>query len=809
MWKIYLTSAFRSLKNNRGFAAINILGLALGLTAFLLIVFYVGDELSFDRFNTKADRIYRVNEDLKFGNNEVLYAVCMAPLAEALKEDFPEVEYTVRLKNAWSHRIKKGNNTIRENSLVYADPSLFQVFTLPMIEGNTASALKEPNTVVLTESAARKYFNSIQVLGRSLLFDDHVNYKVTGVIRDLPKTSHFNFDFFLSMSSLAESKENKWLRSNFNTYVLLREGADVKQFEGALNGFLRRHSRAEMETELKLSYSSFEKSGNYFRLNLTPLQDIHLKSNRSGELGPNSTVQYVYIFSAIALFILLIACVNFMNLATARSANRSKEVGVRKVLGSSRSYLVAQFLTESILVTLVAAVLAFAAALLLLPLFNQLAGKEMVVSVQSIIWLVPLFIALVLLIGVLAGAYPAFFLSAFQPIQVLKGKLSTGFKSSGLRNFLVVFQFSISIFLIIGTLVIYKQLNYIQTKNLGYNRDQVVIVQNSFELNDQAKLFKEEVKRLPGVLNATLTGFLPTSNWHNTSMFYKDASLDSKRSLFPETWGVDEDYIDALGMTMVAGRSFSKEMLTDSAGIIINESAAKFLDLKEPLNKILYKSLYGERVGSNTKSYHIIGVVKDFNFSSLRQNISPVVLFLDTNNGALSIRVKTTDIKNVMSQIEQTWKSFAPNVPINVSFMDQDFEATYRSEQRIGKLFVLFTTLAISIACLGLFGLAAYAAEQRTKEIGIRKILGASVPAIVRMLSIDFLKLVVLAIVIASPLAWFLMYKWLQDFAYRVQIQWWIIVIAGSASIVIAFLTISFQSVKAALSNPVKSLRSE
>ncbi|EOR93499.1 putative ABC transporter permease [Arcticibacter svalbardensis MN12-7] len=498
-----------------------------------------------------------------------------------------------------------------------------------------------------------------------------------------------------------------------------------------------------------------------------------------------------------------------MNLATARSANRAKEVGVRKVLGSSRSYLITQFLTESVLVTFVAAVLAFTAALFLLPLFNQLSGKEMVVSAQSFTWLVPLFVVLVLLIGVSAGAYPAFFLSAFQPIQVLKGKLSTGFKASGLRNFLVVFQFSISIFLIIGTLVIYKQLNYIQTKNLGYNRDQVVIVQNSFELNDQAKLFKQEVKRLPGVLNATLTGYLPTANWHNTAMFYKDASLDPKRSLFPETWGVDEDYIDALGMTMASGRSFSKDMLTDSSGIIINESAAKFLDLKEPLNKTLFKSNGGERTQSNTKTYHIIGVVKDFNFSSLRENISPVVLFLDTNNGALSIRVKTTDIKNVMSQIEHTWKSISPNVPINMSFMDQDFDATYRSEQRIGKLFVLFTTLAISIACLGLFGLAAFAAEQRSKEIGIRKILGATVPVIVRMLSFDFLKLVMLSIVIASPLAWFLMYKWLQDFAYRVEIQWWIVLIAGVAALLIAFLTISFQSVKAALSNQVKSLRSE
>ncbi|HEY5326187.1 MAG TPA: FtsX-like permease family protein, partial [Mucilaginibacter sp.] len=599
------------------------------------------------------------------------------------------------------------------------------------------------------------------------------------------------------------------LRSDYNTYVLFKDAADHRKLEAALPAFLSKHSGPEMQSDLKMSVSYFEKSGSFFRLNLTPLTDIHLKSNRTGELGPNSTIQYVYIFSAIALFILLIACVNFMNLSTARSSNRAREVGVRKVLGSSRTYLVIQFLTESVLVTLAATAIALFAAVALLPAFNRLAGKTIVISAQTFGWLVPVLLFIVLVVGALAGSYPAFFLSAFRPVDVLKGKLSTGFKGGGLRSFLVVFQFSISIFLIVGTLVIYNQLKYIQTKDLGYNRSQVLIVQNTFELNNLANVFKREVKQLPGVVNATLTGFLPTSKWKNTSIFFKDASFDQKKALFPQTWEVDEDYIKTLDMKMALGRSFSNGMLTDSSGIILNEAAAKFLGIKDPLNKPLYRSNGGKQDISNSRAYHIIGVVKDFNFSSLRDVVSPVVLVMAHNTGALSVRVDTKNLPALLSQIQDRWNRLSPNVKMNFSFMDQDFDASYRVEQRVGTIFIVFTSLAIIIACLGLFGLAAYAAEQRTKEIGIRKVLGASVSTIVGMLSMDFIKLVLISILIATPIAWWAMNKWLEDFAYRVNIQWYILAFAGVLAILIAFITISFQSIKAALSNPVESLRSE
>ncbi|MDN3547887.1 ABC transporter permease [Mucilaginibacter aquaedulcis] len=809
MIKNYIKTAFRSLLKNKGFTVINILGLALGLATCLLIVLYVVDELSYDRYNTKAARIYRVNEDLKLGDNSVKYAVCMPPLAKTLKTEYPFVENAVRLKNAGTSHIKKGNFNISENRIAFADPALFDVFTLPMINGNPSSALAEPNSVVITETTAQKYFNSTNAVGKTLLFNDNTLCKVTGVIKDIPKQSHFNFDFFISMSSFADSRSNEWLRSDYNTYVLLKDASDAKKLEAGFPDLLKKYSGAQMQAELNMSIEAFEKSGSYFRMNLIPLTDIHLHGSLSGELGPNTTTQYIYIFSAIGIFILLIACVNFMNLSTARSSNRAREVGVRKVLGSPRKYLIAQFLTESTLLTFFATLIAFVAAILLLPLFNQLSGKEILITARSLAWILPVLLFIVLFIGALSGSYPAFYLSSFQPVDVLKGKLVAGFKGGRLRSFLVVFQFSISIILIVGTLVVYNQLNYIQTKNLGYNRNQVLIVQNVFELNKQAKIFKQEMKEIPGVINATMTGFLPTSHWSNTAIYYRDASLDQKRSMFPQSWEIDEDYVNTLSMQMTAGRSFSRDMQTDSTGIVINEAAAKFLGFKEPLNKTIYRSLGGKNTIDNVRKYHIVGVVKDFNFNSLRQAVEPVVMTLAENNGALSIRVNTTNLPALLSQIKDKWRNIAPNVQINYSFMDQEFDASYRSEQLTGKVAVVLTSLAILIACLGLFGLAAYAAEQRTKEIGIRKVLGASVSAIAGMLSKDFIKLVFIAILISAPAAWYLMNKWLQGFAYRISIQWWILVLAGVAALFIAVITVSFQSIKAAIANPVDSLKNE
>jgi len=807
MIKNYIKTAFRSLFKNKGFTAINVLGLALGLATCLLIVFYVFDELSYDRYNVNADRIYRVNNDIKFGGNENSYSESPAPTAAALKADFPEIEQVMRFRQRGGNQVKKGNQNIQEDNMVYADPSTFDVFTLPMIDGKPSAALKETHSVVITEKMALKYFNTTSAVGKVLTFNDSALYKVTGVIKNIPKQSHFDFDFLISMPTLAESRDDAWFSNNFDTYVLLRPGVDYKKFEAKLPGFLRKHAGPQLQSILHMSFDKLEQGGSYFRLSLFPLKKIHLESTTKYDLGNKGDIKVVYIFSAIAIFILLIACVNFMNLSTARSSNRAKEVGVRKVLGSPRKYLIAQFLTESIMVTLVAAIIAVLVAWAFLPLFNQMSGKELTITSQIVGWLLPVLILFIIVVGCIAGSYPALFLSGFQPIEVLKGKLASGFKGGMLRSSLVVFQFAISILLIIGTIVIYNQLKYIQSKDLGYDREHVMVVNRVWTLGNKAKTFKEEIKKLAGVKSATLSGFLPTSGYNNNSSLFKDPVLDPKKAMQSSIWNVDEDYLPTLGIKLTAGRNFSNQMKTDTSAIIINEAAAQQLGFANPLNQLLYLPM--DSKASIMKPFHIIGVIKDFNFKSLRESVTPLILFDIEDTGSLSIRMSSADIPGLMAQVKNKWASMSPNLQFEYSFMDEDFDGLYRSEQRVGKISIAFTSLAIVIACLGLFGLAAYAAEQRTKEIGIRKVLGASISTIVGMLSKDFIKLVLFAIVLASPLAWWGMSKWLEGFAYRQNFQWWVVALAGAAAIVIAFVTISFQSIKAALTNPVKSLKSE
>jgi putative ABC transport system permease protein len=592
------------------------------------------------------------------------------------------------------------------------------------------------------------------------------------------------------------------------TYLLLKKGASAKAVQAKLPGMILSHVGPQLQAVIHLSMTDLEKQGNYFRFSLTPLKDIHLYSNRVAELDANGNIEYVYIFSAVAIFILLIACVNFMNLSTARSSNRAREVGVRKVLGSPRKYLVAQFLSESIMVTIIATIIAVFAAWLLLPLFNQMSGKQLTLTPQTFLWLGPVLIFLIAFIGCLAGSYPALYLSAFQPIQVLKGKLAAGFKSGWLRSFLVVFQFSISIILIIGTMVIYNQLKFIQNKDLGYNRNQILLVKNVYNIGSQTKVFRDEVKKLPNVANVTLTGFLPSEDYNNNSTLFKDRNMDSKTALSGSVWSVDENYIPTLGMKLIKGRNFSNLMSSDSSAVIINETAERRLGFPDPINKVIYYPT--DNMAKNIKPMHIIGVVADFNFQSLRENISSMTLLYSDDWGTLAIKTKTANIPALLAQIKDKWKQFAPTKQFEYSFMDDDFDAVYRAEERIGTIFITFTSLAIAIACLGLFGLAAYAAEQRTKEIGIRKVLGANVSTIVAMLSRDFLMLVLISIAIASPLAWLGMQKlFLQSFAYHQNVQLWVVIVAGIGAIVIAFITISFQSIKAALSNPVNSLKSE
>ena len=800
----FAKTAIRSLLRNKGFTFLNILGLTLGLATCLLILFYVTDERSYDRYNINADRIFRVNTDVKLGDNLTSFAIASPPMSAALTRSFPEIESSVRILKRESFRFKKGNEEIKEYEVVYSDPGIFAIFTLPMLEGDPSTALTNSHSIVLTASAAKKYFNTTHALGKVLeqIGDsDHITLRtVTGVIRDIPTQSHFKMDFLLSMESLPESrKTNFYSMLPFSTYILLRPGADPKKLEAKFPAFMNRSLTTE-----QYNYHDFEKGGNYIKLNLTPLTDIHLTSNRTDELGPNGNQQYVTIFSVAALLILLIACVNFMNLSTARSSKRAREVGVRKVLGSPRKYLIVQFLSESILITLAATLLAVIAAWALLPLFNQLSGKTLSITASMLGWLLPCLGAIVLVVGILAGSYPAFFLSAFQPINVLKGQLTMGFKGSGLRSFLVVFQFSISIFLIIGTLVIYHQLHYIQHKNLGFDRTQVLVIKNTDALRNP-RLLQQEIRQLPGVLNVTLSSFTPTGSqrWHNFG-----TTSTGNHPLQTEFWPVDTGYLHTMGIQLTLGRNFSSQLSTDSSAIIVNETAARMLNYGEaPLNKKVTYAFNGSQ-----QEFHIIGVVKDFNFNSLRDNITPLAMIMAPGwEENLSVRVNPSqaDLSALLAQLEDKWKTVAPRQHFEYSFMDEDFDALYRTEQRLGQLFIIFATLAILIACLGLFGLAAYAAEQRQREIGIRKILGAEVSALILLLSKDFLKWVLLAILLTLPIAWWTMSKWLESYAYRDGLQWWTLVLAATGALVIAFITISFQSIKAAVANPVDSLRAE
>ena len=831
MRRINFRLAFRQLSRTKGFTGLNILGLTIGLTTFLLIVLYVADEWGYDRFNTKADRIYRVNTDLRLGETVSHMADAAPPVAPTLLRNYPAVQRAVRVLPQPGTRFQKGDAKIAEPRVAICDPQIFDVFTLPFVEGDPATALQHPHTVVITESAAKRYFGAAantsaaatpatpgpaaaNLIGRTLTdIDDNLLLTVTGVIRDLPAQSSFHYDFLISMQGNGmQTNGSFYALFPMSTFILLRPGADAAALNAQLGSFMYKFDK---------DYSQYDTSNYALHINLTALTDIHLRSNRTDELGPNGNIQYVYIFSAIALFVLLIASINFMNLSTARSASRAREVGVRKVLGSARGTLIAQFLSESLLVTLAATLLALLLAALLLPLFNQLAAKSLALNGPTLAWLLPFLLLITLVLSLLSGAYPAFFLSAFRPVEVLKGKLTSGFKGGALRSTLVVFQFSVSLFLIVGTLLIYRQLHYIQTKDLGFDRSRMLIINGTSSIADPVTL-KKEILTLPGVTNATLSGFLPTNDrrWHN----FGGVKGSGQNGLQIQSWLVDADYIPTLQMQMVEGRGFSGKFGTDSTAIVINETAARALNIADdPLNKLI--NLAGYEKGRT--DFHVIGVVKDFNFNSLRDNITPLAMIINRIETPQQLNVRigggpgpgagsssgaggtAAHLPALIAGLKAKWTRVAPHQPFEFSFMDADFDALYRTEQRMGQLSILFSALAIAIACLGLFGLAAYAAEQRTREIGIRKVLGANVSGIVGLLSKDFLRLIVISILIATPLAWWLLNRWLENFAYRTTVDGWLFVIGAGIVLLIAIVTTIFQSIRAAIANPVDSLRAE
>lgn len=808
MYKNYFTIAWRTFLKSKGYSFINIAGLAVGLAACLLIGLYVKHELSYDRFHEKAARTYRVNMELKFGDNHLELAQANPLFGKTAIDEIPQVEQATRLRWYGSFLVKKENENIREGNVAWADSTLFDVFTLPMIAGNPKTALTEPNSIVITESVARKYFNRTDVVGEILTIDNTTSRKITGVIKDLPSNMHFQFTSFIPLVEDEYARDGTWAGSqNWNTYLVLKEGANVDEVVAQLNEMVGRHLGPQLEAIIGKTLDQFSSEGNYFKASLVALPDIHLKPVRIGELYGAGNIQYVYIFSAVAACILFIAIINFMNLATARSANRAREVGMRKVMGSMKGALVGQFITESLLTCAVAMLLAVGIAVAAFPFFNELTGKPLDPFVLMTPQVVAGLIVLTVIVGILSGSYPAFYLSAFQPVSVLKGSHTGGAKRSVFRNVLVVFQFSASVFLIVGTLIVFRQLQFIQQKDVGYNREQLLIINNIDKLENRTEALKTGLVGIPGVEQATVTGFLPVNHYRNNNSFFASPAMDVKDMISMQKWMIDEDYVETMGMQLLEGRNFSRNVAADTASLILNESAARFLGEGDILDRKLYR-LEDEET-KRLKEFRVIGVVKDFNFSSFREPVKPLAFVFGSDDGAMTVRIAGSDIPNTVSAIESEWKAVAADLPFEYSFMDADFDQLYKGERQSGQLITYFASLSILISCLGLFGLATFMAEQRTKEIGIRKVMGASVPGITALLSKEFLKLVLIAVAIAIPVAWYFTDKWLQDFAYHIDLEWWIFAVASVMALVIALLTVSVQAIKAAVQNPVKSLRTE
>ena len=797
MLKNYLRVALRNLLKNKIYSFINITGLAVGMACCILILFFVRDELSYDNFHQKAERMYRATMEATYGGQHFEIAVTPSIVAPMLQREFPEVENTVRLYNATKFGpvvVRAGDKQLQEKRFYYADSTLFNIFTFPMIYGDPQTALVRPNTIVLTQSTARKYFGDENPLGRSININNTWDFEITGVMQDIPHNAHLQFDLAASYTTLRQNwaVNETWESANLFTYFLLKENQSIAMMEEKLPALIDR-SLGE----------GFKAAGNSINVNFMPVQRIHLYSQLEGET--NSDIVYVYIFSIIAILILLIACVNYMNLATARSARRAQEVGLRKVLGAFRKQLAGQFFGESALVTFLALVFAIVLVHLVLPFFNLLSGKQLVINYLEMPLLIPALLGFCILVSLIAGSYPALFLSAFQPIKVLKAGTSSRVRSS-FRNKLVVFQFVVSIALIISTVVISNQLDFFRNKKLGFDKEQVLILNiNDKALRQDYPALKKELLQHSGVVSVSATSGYPGNVLGGYTMSAQGlAEMD-----FPSVVGltVDGDFVETAGIELIAGKGLPKTYNPEQGYFyLINEAALKRIGWQKDEAIGRWVNLHGGRRGE------LVGITKNFHFASLHSAIEPLAMFLSPKSydyDYLLVKLNTSDIRHTVNLIEQTWEKMVFHRPFEYTFVDQEFEALYRSEDRLSQIFILFTGLAVLIACLGLLGLISFTAEQRTKEIGIRKVLGASVSSIVVLLSKDFLKLVFISIFIAVPIAYLAMQQWLQEFAYRIDIGISTLVFSGILALLIALLTVSYQSIKAALSNPAKSIRYE
>lgn len=824
MLNTYFKVAFRQLEKQKMYSAIKIGGFSLGIAACLLIALFIRDELSYDKNLVHGDRIYRVLHEYDDNGKARLSWANQAPIAVTLKKDFPEVEKAARMLDnslftgAGANQVKKpdGTQSVYEQGFAYADHDLLDILDIRMVYGDRTHALTQPNTLVLTRRKADKYFPGVNPIGKVLKLNNTTSYTIVGVMEDFPSTTHFQYDFLLTLKGIEfwQGEQDNWANTNYYTYVQLRPGANIRQFEAKLDDLNKAYIVPYL---LRIGYSDAVKLEKGNKYHLQRVSDIHIDADVEDSY-PHGDMRFIWLFATAAFFILFLACINFINLVTAKSAGRAREVGLRKTLGSLRIQLIRQFLAESLVMSAISFALGLMLARLLLPLFNSLAGKSLVIPWQSW-WLVPVLLLSAIVTGLLAGIYPSFYLSSFRPIQVLKGNggnrtfrtrrngrfvevQAKGSKGGGLRSTLVVFQFTTSIMLIIGTMIIYNQVQYIMHRKVGFDKDQVMLIQGADALGAEIKTFRSELKRLPLVADASIGDYLPvTGTKRNGGGFWLEGKTiaDYANSQF---WVIDENYLPTMGIHLVAGRNFSTRMAADTSAIIINQTLANRLNLgKDPI---------GKRINDGGGLRTVIGIVEDFNFESMRQNaVGGLAMVWGISPGIVSVKLRSADLSRVIPAVTGVWKKFNADQPIRFSFMDQSFAAMYADEKKTTGIITSFAVLAIIIACLGLFALSAYMAEQRSKEIGIRKVLGASIGGITTLMSKDFIKLVLISIVIAVPVAWWGMNRWLQDFVYRAPVSGWIFVLAAFGAIAIALLTVSFQSIKAARTNPTKSLRSE
>lgn len=809
MLKNYFNIAFRNLIKHKFYSLINVLGLSVGLMCFLQITLFVKDEMTYDNYQTDIDQVFRMDFTGNINGSEFVTALASAPAAAAMVRDFPEVEEAIRFRETGNWILKKNGSEDAFNveDVVYVDHNFFSFFDISLIAGDPLTCLKRPNTLVLSKKEAEKIFGQGEVVGQVVKLDNDKEMEVTGVF-EIPRNAHFNFDMMFSMEHLEEAKSKMWLGFNFNTYLKLKEGADADALTAKLPDVVQTYIGPEISQYMNTSMEDFLAAGNALGFSLFPMKDIYLKSQKLGEFQLNGDIKYVYIFTAIAAFILALACINFMNLSTARSAGRAKEVGVRKVMGAQKPQLIGQFLAEAMLITLASILLAYVLSFAALPYFNKLAGRSIELAQLFSVEFFAMMVGILVIVGLLAGSYPAFYLSKFRPVETLKGKLKSGMKASGIRSTLVVLQFCVSIMMMIGTAIVFQQLSYIQNKKLGWSKEHIVMIHDPWMMGDKAEAYKNEALQYADILSGTMSSFLPVNTSNNNNAWFPGTSPVQQQTFVFHQYRVDHDYLETLGLELTEGRSFSKDFPSDSSAVLINETAMAMLGWNEAVGKTI-STFDDDEDSTFYASYKIVGVLEDFHFTSLKNRIEPLVFQLGKSKGYVSFKISAENIEKTLDFLEDQWHAFAPGQPFAYSFLDDRFDEMYRSEQKLGEIFGVFAFLAIFIACLGLYGLAAFTAEQRKKEIGVRKVLGASIFSIITLLSKEFLKLVLISFTIGSVAAGFLMNKWLQDFENRTQIDVLVFILAGTVSLMIAWVTMGFQSWNAARVNPARSLKDE